>query len=49
MAVHGGRDEVVQHPQVWAGPIGGYLDRCRTAGQRPGREAAGSSGVPLLQ
>jgi hypothetical protein len=43
-----GGDQVVDHPQVRAGLIGGHLHRCRAVGQRPGEEPASGRGVPLL-
>jgi hypothetical protein len=45
--VRRGRDEFVDHPQVWAGFLGGYLDRRRPVSQRLGEEPAGRGGVPL--
>ena len=46
--VRGGRDQFVEHPQVWAGP-GRWSPRPAPArAQRPGEEPPGGGSVPLL-
>ena len=46
--VGGGRDQVVEHPQVRSGLVGGDLDRRRPVPQGSDEEPAGGGGVPLL-
>ena len=45
--VLGGGQELVAHPRVRPGPVGGHFRRRGGAGQRPGEEPAGRFLVPL--
>src|SRR5215204_5353824 len=46
--VRGGRDQVVEYPQVRGGLVRGHLNRRRLVNQRVSEEPAGGRGVPLL-